>query len=148
MNSEVRIMGEIRRLKANCPPGIRIESKPDNIRYFDAWIKGPQGTSFENGTFHCEIFLTEKYPLEPPKVLMRTKIYHPNFDRIGRICLDILKKNWTPVMTIETTVLSIQSLIESPCLDDPLDTQIAEHYSRDPSGAAEKAKEWTLLYAK
>ena len=83
----------------------------------------------------------------PPKVLFRTKIYHPNIDKLGRICLDILKNKWSPALQIRSVLLSIQALMSLPNLDDPLDQLIADHWKSDQAGALNKAKEWTLQYA-
>lgn len=46
---------------------------------------------YESGKFHLELFLPDEYPMSAPKVRLLTKIYHPNIDKVGRICLDILK---------------------------------------------------------
>jgi ubiquitin-conjugating enzyme E2 N len=83
----------------------------------------------------------------PPKVLFRTKIYHPNIDKLGRICLDILKNKWSPALQIRSVLLSIQALMSLPNLDDPLDQEIADAWKADQETAIKKAKEWTLQYA-
>lgn len=77
-----------------------------------------------------------------------TKIYHPNVDKLGRICLDILKDKWSPALQIRTVLLSIQALMSAPNPDDPLDEGIARHWKTDEVGAMTTARQWTAQYAK
>jgi len=81
-----------------------------------------------------------------PKVRFLTKIYHPNIDKLGRICLDILKDKWSPALQIRTVLLSIQALLSAPNPDDPLSENVAKHWKTNEAEAVETAKEWTRLY--
>ena len=63
--------------------GIYAEPSETNCRHFYVKIAGPSDTPFEGGMFDLELFLPEEYPMVPPKVLFRTKIYHPNIDKLG-----------------------------------------------------------------
>ena len=103
-----RIVKETQRLLSEPVPGINAVPEDANARYFRVIIKGPQESPYAGGSFHLELYLPEEYPMSPPKVRFTTKIYHPNIDKLGRICLDILKDKWSPALQIRTVLLSIQ----------------------------------------
>ena len=99
------------------------------------------------GIFNLELYLPEEYPMVPPKLLFRTRIYHPNIDKLGRICLDILKDKWSPALLIRSVLLSIQALLSAPNVDDPLDEEVAANWRDNEDAAIKKAREWTIMYA-
>jgi ubiquitin-conjugating enzyme E2 N len=102
---------------------------------------------FTGGVFKLELFLPDDYPMTPPKIRFLTKIFHPNVDKLGRICLDVLKNNWSPALQIRTILLSIQALLGAPNPDDPLAADVAKSWKEDEQAAIATAKEWTKQYA-
>lgn len=68
----------------------------------------------------------------PPRIRFLTRIYHPNIDRLGRICLDVLKNNWSPALQIRTILLSIQALLGAPNPEDPLNEAVAKQWKVCP----------------
>eukprot|EP00013_Stygamoeba_regulata_P025872 CAMPEP_0177646244 /NCGR_PEP_ID=MMETSP0447-20121125/9673_1 /TAXON_ID=0 /ORGANISM="Stygamoeba regulata, Strain BSH-02190019" /LENGTH=149 /DNA_ID=CAMNT_0019148769 /DNA_START=147 /DNA_END=596 /DNA_ORIENTATION=- len=143
----LRIVKESQRLLSEPAPGISATPHEENLRHFDVVIEGPTGSPYEGGIFKLELFLPEDYPMTAPKVRFLTRIYHPNIDKLGRICLDILKAKWSPALQIRTVLLSIQALLSAPNPDDPLANEVAEHWKSDEPGAIKAAQEWTRKYA-
>merc|ERR1719484_334737 len=110
-------------------------------------MAGPTSSPFEGGVFKLELFLPEDYPMSAPKVRFITRIYHPNIDKLGRICLDILKDKWSPALQIRTVLLSIQALLSAPNPDDPLDNAVAEVWKANEKEALKRAREFTESFA-
>lgn len=143
-----RIVKETQRLKTSPDAGVQVAARADNPRHFDVVIDGPADDSpYKNGKFRLQLFLPDGYPMVPPTCIFRTKIYHPNIDRMGRICLDVLKDKWSPALQIRTVLLSVQALLSCPNPDDPLDTRIAEDWKQNKAGALATAVQWTQKYA-
>jgi len=142
-----RIIKETQRLQVEPVLGIVVQPFDDNVRHFDITIDGPTDSAYEGGKFKLELFLPEDYPMSPPKVIFTTRIYHPNIDKLGRICLDILKDKWSPALQIRTVLLSIQALLSAPNPDDPLANDVAEQWKTKEDQAIAQAKNWTKKYA-
>ena len=119
----------------------------DNLFEWKAALIGPQDSPYENGLFYLTINFPEDYPFRPPKVIFTTKIYHPNINSKGSICLDILKTEWSPALTISKVLLSISSLLNDPNPNDPLVPEIARVYKKDRKKYNENAKNWVNKYA-
>ena len=95
-----------------------------------------------------DIEIPQDYPFKPPKMQFDTKIWHPNISsQTGAICLDILKNEWTPALTIRTALISLQALLSAPEPDDPQDAEVANMYKSDRAEFEAHAKEWTAKFA-
>ena len=108
---------------------------------------GPDDSPYAGGVYFLNIEFPNDYPFKPPKCHFSTRIYHPNINSNGAICVDILKENWSPALTISKVLLSISSLLCEPNPEDPLVTNIAHEYKTDIEKYNTNAREWTRKYA-
>jgi ubiquitin-conjugating enzyme E2 D/E len=122
----------------------------DNMTHWSAVLEGPAGSPYESGRFVLDLIFPPRYPFEPPKVTFRTPIFHPNVSTNGAICADILKPNgaWSPLMTVESLLVSIQSLLDDPNPSDPLNTEAATLFLQNRRLYDIKARRETETHAK
>uniref|UniRef100_A0A9J2P7U7 UBC core domain-containing protein n=1 Tax=Ascaris lumbricoides TaxID=6252 RepID=A0A9J2P7U7_ASCLU len=119
----------------------------DDLFHWQATIMGPPESPYQGGVFFLTIHFPTDYPFKPPKVAFTTRIYHPNINSNGSICLDILRSQWSPALTISKVLLSICSLLCDPNPDDPLVPEIARIYKTDRDRYNQLAREWTQKFA-
>ncbi|KAA3475955.1 ubiquitin-conjugating enzyme E2 28 [Gossypium australe] len=119
----------------------------EDMFHWQATIMGPPDSPYAGGVFLVTIHFPPDYPFKPPKVAFRTKVFHPNINSNGSICLDILKEQWSPALTISKVLLSICSLLTDPNPDDPLVPEIAHMYKTDKNKYETTARSWTQKYA-
>lgn len=98
-----RITKELKDIGKDPPSQCSAGPQGDDMFKWQATIMGPPDCPFQNGVFYLNIHFPTDYPFKPPKVQFVTKIYHPNINSAGNICLDILKSQWSPALTIVST---------------------------------------------
>jgi ubiquitin-conjugating enzyme E2 D/E len=142
-----RLAKELADLRKDPPPNCSAGPQGDDLLSWQATIMGPVGSPYQGGVFFLKIQFPLDYPFKPPKCWFTSRIYHPNINANGGICLDILKDQWSPALTISKVLLSICSLLTDPNPDDPLVTDIANMYKNDKEQYNRIAKEFTEKYA-
>jgi ubiquitin-conjugating enzyme (huntingtin interacting protein 2) len=143
-----RVNKEIADCKNDTTSNIKIELVGDSPFHLKGSFPGPEDTPYQGGNFEVDIVIPEQYPFSPVKMKFITKVYHPNVSSAsGAICLDILKDAWSPVLTLKSTLISLQSLLCSPEPNDPQDAEVARHYTTSKSSFEETAVYWTHIYA-
>ena len=106
---------------------------------FEVTIKPDEGY-YRGGAFTFTFDVPGTYPHEAPKVKCLTKCYHPNIDLEGNVCLNILREDWKPVLSINSIIYGLQFLFMDPNPDDPLNKEAAEVLQNNPNQFAANVK--------
>ncbi|GHJ87053.1 hypothetical protein NliqN6_3455 [Naganishia liquefaciens] len=103
---------------------------PADLLNFELTITPDEGM-YKNATFPFTVVISPNYPHQAPKVRCTKKIYHPNLDLEGNVCLNILREDWKPVLSLQSVMVGLQYLFLEPNPDDPLNKEAAEDLRRD-----------------
>ena len=134
--------------KRKVPRWIAAASLEYRVNCILAGIEGAPNTPYERGVFWLSIYAPRDFPFIPPEVKFLTRVYHPNIDRQGNICVDILKpEGWSASIDIEALLVSICSLLSGPNLEDPLVPEIAQTFCEDYELYCHNARQYTKKFA-
>lgn len=147
----VKGMAAVRRLRKELQDlmeVVDVEPIGEDITRWQIALNGPDGTPYFGGTFLVRLSFPSTYPVSPPDVTFETKIYHPNIDHTGKVCLSILKSDgWRPTYTASLVVQHLSALLSAPNPNDPLVPRIAAIMAANPEMFERTAHEWTTKYA-
>mmetsp|Transcript_20737 Transcript_20737/g.35385 ORF Transcript_20737/g.35385 Transcript_20737/m.35385 type:complete len:228 (+) Transcript_20737:74-757(+) len=105
---------------------------PDNLMDFRVDITPSEGL-YKDATFNFTVTVPPDYPFKPPKAMCNTPIYHPNIDTEGHVCLNILRSEWMPVLSLGSVVFGLLTLFLEPNADDPLNKEAAAEMAEKPA---------------
>lgn len=107
------------------PPTVKIEfPNTEDLFRFSIFIRPVEGY-YKLGTFKFTVEIGENFPIDPPRIKCTQKIYHPNIDLEGNVCLNILREDWSPVLSLNLVLLGLNFLFLEPNPNDPLNKAAA-----------------------
>jgi len=148
MSSYRRLQKEIKDIQNNPLDFISAGPYEDELYKWRGTLMGPENTPYYGGIFNIKMDFPVDYPIKAPVITFRTKIYHPNICfSDGSICLDILREQWSPALSIQKILLSVVSLLNDPNPNDPLEPEIAQQFRTNYDEYYEAAQNYTYKYA-
>eukprot|EP00252_Welwitschia_mirabilis_P017175 TRINITY_DN3809_c0_g1_i1.p1 TRINITY_DN3809_c0_g1~~TRINITY_DN3809_c0_g1_i1.p1 ORF type:complete len:184 (-),score=30.11 TRINITY_DN3809_c0_g1_i1:149-700(-) len=121
---ELRLHKDISELNLPNNTNISFPNGKDDLMNFEIALRPDEGY-YQGGTFRFTFLVSTVYPHEAPKVKCKTKVYHPNIDLEGNVCLNILREDWKPVLNINTVIYGLYHLFTQPNHEDPLNHEAA-----------------------
>ncbi|XP_020511518.1 ubiquitin-conjugating enzyme E2 L3a [Labrus bergylta] len=148
MNSSKRLgkeLEDIRKSGLKCFRNIQVDET--NILHWQGLLL-PDCSPYDKGAFRIDINFPSEYPFKPPKVNFKTKIYHPNIDEKGQVCLPMITvENWKPATRAYQVIQNLVGLINTPEPEHPLRADLAEEYTKDRAKFMKNAEEFTRKHS-
>jgi len=120
----------------------------NNMSEFYVRFKGPDETPFTGGTWKVHVELPDQYPFKSPSIGFVNRIFHPNIDELGSVCLDVINQTWSPMFDmINIFEVFLPQLLRYPNPTDPLNGEAAALLMREPKQYDAKVKEYVQKYA-
>ena len=107
-------------------PQAKLIRNKNNIMDFEVEYTPDPGSFWYGGKYLFSFHFPDDYPNSGPKVICKTKIYHPNIDYNGNVCLNMLKDDWSPTYTGTSCVAGVYYLFVDPNPNDPLNHEVAK----------------------
>ena len=128
---EMRLAKDISELTLSPSISVDFPDGKDKLLDFIVTIR-PEDGFYRGGVFRFSFAVPGTYPHEPPKVKCLAKVYHPNLDHDGNVCLNILREDWKPVLSVSSCVYGLTFLFSDPNPDDPLNKEAAKEMTESP----------------
>lgn len=136
--AQLRLQKDITDLEI--PNSIEIKfPDPQDLFNFFIHIKPVEGY-YKGGKFDFKVEIGHNFPIDPPKIKCLNKIYHPNIDLEGNVCLNILRSDWSPALNLNSIIIGLNFLILEPNPNDPLNKDAANVLARSEKNFAQNVK--------
>ncbi|KAL2430650.1 hypothetical protein ABEF95_012271 [Exophiala dermatitidis] len=149
-----RLAKDFAALQASLPPNYLFPesddslSVPDDLTQLVVLVTGAEGTPYSQGLWRLHLKIPHDYPKSPPKATFKTRIYHPNVEETtGAVCLETLKRDWDPKLTLKDILVTISCLLIQPNPDSALNAAAGALIQEDYEAFSTQAKLMTRIHA-
>ncbi|KAI5687122.1 Ubiquitinconjugating enzyme [Leishmania braziliensis] len=140
------LMRQMQEVQEHPIDGVQVRPS-DSISEYHVDLDGPEGTPFAAGRFHVVLVFDEQYPEVPPKGFFRTKIFHPNISERGDICVNALKRDWSPTLGLRHILAVIRCLLIEPNPESALNEEAGRLILEEYATYERKAAMYTAINA-
>ena len=127
--------------------GVKLIVNERDLTDIQADIEGPTGTPYEGGVFRCKLVIGSEFPTAPPRGLFLTKIFHPNVSANGDICVNTLKKDWSPDLGLMHVLQVVRCLLIVPFPESALNEDASKLFLESYDEYAKRAALLTSIHA-
>merc|ERR1711915_124650 len=142
------LMKDVSELTKEPLEDIELHVNQQDITDIQATITGPEDTPFSGGVFRVKLVLGKDFPATPPKGFFLTRIFHPNVAANGEICVNSLKKDWSPSLGIKHIFMVIRCLLIQPNPESALNEEAGQLLLEAYDDYFTRAKMMTEIHAK
>jgi len=144
----MRLSREIKELATKPREGISyVETEENSLKEIHAVIEGPVDTPYDGGVFRVKLVLGSDFPSAPPRGFFLTKIYHPNIASNGDVCVNTLKRDWTPETTLNHVFQVIRCLLIVPFPESSLNDEAGKLFMTSYDDYFQRARLMTTVHA-
>ncbi|KAJ5950899.1 Ubiquitin-conjugating enzyme E2 [Penicillium vulpinum] len=143
-----RLAADHAALHRDLPPYYLQPTDGDDLSQLTILLTGPAGTPFSQGLWELHLKMPDDYPKSPPKATFKTRIWHPNMEELtGAVCVDTLKRDWQPNLTLRDVLVTISCLLIYPNPDSALNASAGALMQENYAAFAHQAKLMTSIHA-
>jgi ubiquitin-conjugating enzyme E2 M len=143
---QLRVQHDLDEFNPTTYPGVSITiPDPSNLQLFFVRVT-PIAGIWSGGHFDFKFTIPDDFPFQRPSVHCETRIWHPNIEETGAVCLNILRDNYSPVMSICHLIVGLQFLFDEPNPDSPLNKEASSEFVNQPDQFKARAKDYMRLY--
>ena len=114
-------------------PLIHAAPEAHDLLQWRALICGPVHSAWQHVTLQLRVCFPPDYPSSPPRITFDTPVFHPNVSlKDGSICASVLTPGgWSPAYRLHALLVALQSLLDEPNAESPLNAHAAELFLRE-----------------